>query len=478
MIRKIILLLIITGAFVLSYSDNPEIKHKKNECIAFDLDSIRVRGKIIAVTDNNSTSYFIYRGEPMGFQFELLKAFSDHIGLDIDIVSENNLKYAFNMLNNGEADILALNLTVNDLRKESILFTEPIAKTRQILVQKKPDNWRDLTLSDLGNQLLKKPEDLARKKVYVQESSAHVELLKEISKETGVKINIVEVPFEQERLIRMVATGDIDFAVCDENIALVNSTYYPDIDVSTYLSTNVDLAWGIRKNKSEQLLSELNDWIVSFRKTSAYAIIYAKYFNNSRTGEMFYSDYFAINTGRISPWDDLIKMYSDSIKWDWRLLAALIYQESRFIPDVVSAAGAFGLMQIMPQTARNFGIDITSSPKNNIKAGTSYINWLHKIFDPKIEDENERVKFILAAYNAGPGHVLDAMKLAAKHGMNPQKWEGNVAVWLQKKSEPKYYNDADVKNGYFRGKESIAFVSQILDRYSHYKNILPPSGEK
>lgn len=478
MIRKTILLLLIAGTCILSCSDNPASRHEKNESIAFDLDSIRVRGKIIAVTDYNSTSYFIYRGEPMGFQFELLKAFSDHIGLDIEIVSENNLRHAFGMLKTGEADILALNLTVNDPRKESILFTEPVAETRQVLVQRKPDNWRDLTLSELGSQLIRNPGDLARKQVYVQESSAHIKLLDEISKEIGGKINIVEVPFESERLIRMVATGDIDFAVCDENIAMVNSAYYPDIDVSTYLSTDVNLAWGIRKNNSEQLLEALNNWIVSFRKTSAYAIIYAKYFNNSRKGAMFGSDYYAINTGKISPWDDLIKMYSDSIKWDWRLLAALIYQESRFIPDVVSAAGAFGLMQIMPETAKNFGIDITSSPKNNIKAGTSYINWLHKIFDPKIEDENERVKFILAAYNAGPGHVLDAMKLAEKNGMDPQKWEGNVAVWLQKKSEPKYYNDAVVKSGYFRGKESIAFVSQILDRYGHYKNILPPSVEK
>ncbi|NSW94542.1 MAG: transglycosylase SLT domain-containing protein, partial [Bacteroidales bacterium] len=355
--------------------------------------------------------------------------------------------------------------------------TEPIAETRQVLVQKKPDNWRDLTISELDSQLIRKPEELARKMVYVQEGSAHTELLREISKETGIRIHMAEVPFEAERLIRMVATGDIDYAVCDENIAMVNSTYYPDIDVSTSLSQHVNLAWGIRKNNSSQLLEALNSWIGSFRKTSAYALIYAKYFNNSRMGVMFTSDYFALNTGRISQWDDLIKMYSDSIRWDWRLLASLIYQESRFIPDVVSAAGAYGLMQIMPETARHFGIDITSSPKNNIKAGTSYINWLHKIFDPKIEDESERLKFILAAYNAGPGHVLDAMKLAEKNGMDPQKWEDNVAVWLQKKSEPKYYNDDDVKSGYFRGKESIAFVSQILDRYSHYRNILPSSPE-
>jgi membrane-bound lytic murein transglycosylase F len=115
---------------------------------------------------------------------------------------------------------------------------------------------------------------------------------------------------------------------------------------------------------------------------------------------------------------------------------------------------------------------VTTSPKNNIKAGVMYINWLHSVFDPKIEDENERLNFILASYNAGPGHVFDAMKLADKHGMDPHKW-ADVEIWLQKKSEPRYYNDEVVKSGYFKGKESVAFVSEILDRYEHYKNILP-----
>ena len=130
-------------------------------------------------------------------------------------------------------------------------------------------------------------------------------------------------------------------------------------------------------------------------------------------------------------------------------------------------------MQVMPDTGENFGIDITSSPENNLKAGIRYIGWLHTIFDSKIPDEKERINFILASYNAGPGHVLDAMKLAEKNGMNPQKWDGNVAIWLLKKSEPRYFNDSVVKNGYFRGTESVKFVSEVLTRFEHYKNIIP-----
>jgi membrane-bound lytic murein transglycosylase F len=178
-------------------------------------------------------------------------------------------------------------------------------------------------------------------------------------------------------------------------------------------------------------------------------------------------------SNNVSKYDDLIRASSSIINWDWRLLASLICQESEFRPEVRSVAGAYGLMQIMPRTGRNFGIDVTSSTENNIKAGIFYINWLYSIFDSKIADPGERLLFVLAAYNAGPGHVLDAMRLAGKNGMDPQKWEGNVAVWLLKKSEPQYYKDSVVRNGYFRGKESVKFVSEVLDRFEHYKNIIP-----
>jgi membrane-bound lytic murein transglycosylase F len=168
----------------------------------------------------------------------------------------------------------------------------------------------------------------------------------------------------------------------------------------------------------------------------------------------------------------MIRHYSNSINWDWRLLASLIYQESGFMPDVTSRAGAYGLMQIMPETGRNFGIDITSSPENNMIAGIKYINWLHSIFDNLIPDTKERINFILAAYNAGPGHVLDAMKLAEKNGMNPLKWDGSVAEWLLKKSERQYYNDSVVKSGYFSGTESVNYVSQVRERYEHYQDLI------
>jgi len=131
----------------------------------------------------------------------------------------------------------------------------------------------------------------------------------------------------------------------------------------------------------------------------------------------------------------IIHKAADKHDVDPALIKAIIMAESRYNPMATSEKGAIGLMQIMPETGKHFGIDITSSPGDNIKAGAKYISWLHSIFDAKIPDEKERMRFILASYNAGPGHILDAMRLAEKNGMNPLIWEDNVAVWLQKKSE-------------------------------------------
>ena len=343
----------------------------------------------------------------MGFNYELLRAFSDYIGIDIEIIGENNLEQSMNMLNSGEADLIAIGLTVSNSRKKDITFSEPVDVTRQILVQRRPNNWRSMTADDIDRKLIRNQLGLAHKTIYVQKGSSHVERIRTLAGEIGDSINIIEVPYNSEKLIEFVAKGEINYAVCDENVALVNATYYSNIDVRTPVSFPQKLAWGIRKNDSDQLRAVLNNWIKSYKKSREYALLYAKYFKNSRSSRIVKSDYYALNTGRVSKYDDMIKEYSDSIKWDWRLLASLICQESRFNPTVESWAGAYGLMQIMPITGRNFGIDITASPENNMKAGMLYINWLHKIFDPKIPDETERLNFILASYNAGPGHVLD-----------------------------------------------------------------------
>jgi membrane-bound lytic murein transglycosylase F len=482
LIKKLLLSAIIVTVACAAWIYNKSLTTREPDVKSIDLDKIRERGKLIAVTDFNSTDYFIYKGTPMGFNYELLNSFSDFLGLDLEIVAENNMFRAQEMVRTGEADLLASGLVSEPEENRALLLSSPIDHSNYVLVQRKPSDWKNQTDTSLEKSMIRDLRLLKGKLVYTGASSSAGAGIFSINKSIGGDITIIRVPFDSEKLIKLVASGEIDYAVCDGNVARVNSTYYPGIDVKTIIGEPFDLSWCVRKDNSGLLISELNRWINSCRSSDSYALLHAKYFNNSWSSIIVKSDFYSLSTGKVSKYDDLIRKFSSHINWDWRLLASLICQESQFHPDVVSGTGAYGLMQVMPVTGRTFGIDIKSSPENNIKAGILYIEWLNALFTPRIPDRRERLNFILASYNAGPGHVLDAMRLAEKNGMDPVKWEGNVALWLARKSEPQYYNDAVVKNGYFRGLESVRFVTEVMGRFGHYRNIIPeeksrPYGE-
>ncbi|HSH53175.1 MAG TPA: transporter substrate-binding domain-containing protein, partial [Bacteroidales bacterium] len=417
-------------------------KDKEKESIASinSLERIQKRGKIIAVTDFNSTNYFIYRGEPMGYQYELLKLFAEHLDVKLEVLVENDVEKNFKMLVDNECDIIAINLAKTKERDKIIDFTFPHSQTRQVLVQRKPDNWKKLTKDKLDSKLIRNQLDLANKVVYVQKGTSYAERLKNLSDEIGDHIIIIEkADLEVEQLIELVAGGEIDYTVADENIAMVNQTYYPILDIETAISFPQSLAWGVRK-EDDSLKIAINKWLKDFKKTLDYALIYNKYFKRPRSEKIVESEYYTITSGKVSAYDDYIKEYSKIINWDWRLIASLIYQESRFKSNVKSWAGAYGLMQLMPTTAKRFGVNKNSSPQENIKAGVLFLKWLDQRFENReIKDEEEKIKFILASYNVGLGHILDARRLAEKYGKDPDVWEKNVDEFILKKSDPEYY---------------------------------------
>jgi len=470
-LRKIVSLLFIVLLSISSCNRENERITTAPE-IQRDLDDIMADGRIRAVTNINQTSYFIYKGEPMGFHFELLKRFADHLGLELEIIAKNDIDEAFLMLQKGEVDLVAMGLTVNGERKEQMNFTAPIMQTRQVLVQKKPGGWQKMKAETVASKLVSNQLDLAGRTVFVQKGSSYAQRLYNLERESGEDIDIIEVPFDAEHLVRQVADGEIEYTVCDENIANTIANLQPNLDITTPVSFPEKLAWGVRKTGSDALLEELNSWITGYSKTSAYARLEAKYFKGLRSARMVSSEYFSTSTGKVSQYDDIIRSYSDTIGWDWRLVAALIFQESRFNASIISPVGAYGLMQVMPSTGLHFGLDVTHSVENNIYAGIKYINWLNTLFNDRVPDPVERIKFILASYNAGQGHILDAMNLADKNGLDPGKWDDNVSVYLSRKSDPKVYADPVVKYGSLKQGDAVnQYVHEILERYEHYKNI-------
>ena len=435
------------------------------------LDQIKQYGALKVVTEYNSISYFLYRGQPMGFQYEMLQGLANFMNLSLEVSVSNDLEKNFNDLANGVVDMIAMNLTVTSERKSQVDFTTPLLQTRQVLVQRKPLQWEKMNHIQLESKLIRNQLDLAGKVVYVQAGSVYETRLRSLSDEIGGGIQIREVNLDSEQLIQRVALGEIDYCVCDENVGLVNTNYFPQLDVGTAISFPQNVAWALKPH-SDSLKEVVDQWISEYRKTSAYVVLYNKYFNYRSNTRDIHSEYYTLGSGKISRFDDIIKKESERIGYDWRLLASIIYQESRFNPDAVSWAGAFGLMQLMPITARSYGITHDSSPEAQIRAGASFIKWLDDRFKGVITDPDERVKFVLASYNIGLGHIQDARRLAEEYDSDPNVWYGSVDEWLLKKADPEYYTDPVVKHGMARGIETHNFVKDILGRYEHYKNIV------
>ena len=176
---------------------------------------------------------------------------------------------------------------------------------------------------------------------------------------------------------------------------------------------------------------------------------------------------FDFSKGYISKYDHLFKQYAPKVGWDWRLLAAQAFVESKFNPRARSWVGARGLMQIMPSTARGYRTPVKSlgNPETSLKVATSLINDLDSYLTKYVPNDKERLKFVIAAYNVGIAHVYDAIALAKKYGLDPQRWDDNVERAILMKMNPKYYNDPVTKYGYCRGTETVAYVDRITRFY-------------
>lgn len=440
-----------------------------------DLCEIQESGKLVAITSYSSTSFFVYRGELMGFEYELLQWLADYLNLELEVKIAADMDELINMLNRGEGDIVAHNLTITADRKKYLAFTEHHATTRQVLVQRKPENWRKMRSSQIEDELVDNPMDLVELSgavIHVRRNTSYAERLRHLEKELGGRFSIYYEPPNRitEDIIRDVAEGRIDYTVADHNIAALNQMYYPNLDISVDVSLLQRIAWAVRKN-SPELQEAVSKWVVEARGSERYNVIYNRYFRSGRASSArIQSAFFSKTGGKISPYDEMIKQYADSVGWDWRLLASLIYQESKFKPSCRSWAGAVGLMQVLPKTAEDMGYCSIEQPELNIQAGVAYIKYLTEFWSDIPEDE--RIKFVLASYNAGPGHVSDARRLAVKYGRDPDVWDGNVEEFIRRKSNPEYYNDEVVRYGYCRGQEPSDYVSQITDRYNYYSQFI------
>ena len=460
-IKALLLLLVVALMVSACNGDDKKVLHR-------DWNEIQSEGVLRAITMSNSTSYFIYRGEEMGCEYELIKQFADEHNLQLEIVVADSFENIIELLTQGKGDIVVYDMPVNLKKRLKFIHCGPEMITNQVLVQR-----NDTTL-------IKKVNDLVGKTIYVEKGTRYEVRAINLNKEIGGGVEIlhnINDTTTTEGFIDAVANGNINYTITDNISAALNKSYYHNLNIGLEVGFSQRSAWLVN-NKSSALADSINSWVTQNNKDQKYISTLQKYFKMSKWGNEHVSPKemaISLKNGVISPYDHIFKQYADSINWDWRLLASIAYNESQFDSSLVSWAGAKGIMQLMPATARHFsdeGWDMTNN-RENIAAATRYIASLDRSLRRKVEDQEERVKFILASYNSGLGHILDAIALAEKYGKDPQVWFGNAEETLQLKNYPEYYTNSVCKCGYFKGKETLAYVEKVIELYRFYKQNMP-----
>lgn len=445
------------------YSNKQEEKGDVSVSSA-DLPLIKQEGTLTAVTLYSSTSYFQYKMQPMGYEYDLIKDFARSQGVKLEIKVAENMSHMIEMLEAGEADVVAYPIPFNNQLKQEVLYCGHENISTQVLVQR----------ANKGDTLLTDVTQLIGKEVYVKPETKYADRLKNLDVELGGGIQIKDIgkdTLTTEDLIEMVSLGEIPYTVSDEDIARLNKTYYWNINVSLKISFMQRSSWIVRKS-SPQLAEAINAWASDNAGKRTYKAAAKRYFELSK--QPYHADIPPIKNGHISPYDALFKKHAKNIGWDWQLLASISYQESHFNPSVVSWAGAEGLMGIMPNTAKALGVTPheLKDPDTGIRTGVDCLRRFRQGFS-KITDPEEKIKFTLASYNAGIGHIYDAQRLAEKYGKDPLLWDNNVAEYIRLKSDPAYYNDPVCKHGYLRGSETYNYVLEVMERFRYYKAQMP-----
>lgn len=419
-----------------------------------DFPAIEKAGVLRVITSNNPASYFLWRGELMGFDYDLIREFARQRGLRVSVIVRDGQEAMYQALSDGYGDVVAAAVTRTAERESrGWHFSQRyLLITEQFVGRQSSEVLADVTA-------------LRGKVIAVNPEHSYYQTLMALQQQ-GIALKIAVVAnATSEMLMNAVVAGDYDLTLVDSHLVAMETTFRDDLKVVLDLGEEKEIGWVLRDNQPS-LLAELNQFIGRHYRGVFYNVTWKKYFAEPK----FIGQYRAqrVEPGKpISPWDDLIRKYSAEQIRDWRLLVSQMYQESRFDPKAKSHAGAMGLMQVMPRTAAQFGYSNLYDPQENVAASMAFIEWLGDRFPDSLPLE-ERIYFSLAAYNAGHAHVHDARRLAQKLGKDPNKWFGNVEQAMLLLSRPEYYRHA--RFGYVRGSEPVNYVREIRERYIGYLN--------
>ena len=419
---------------------------------------------LIVGTLYSPTGFFILKGDTMGYDYDRICDFAKSRGIALRFKVARSMPALLDMLKSHSVDVLACEIPVTAEYKSRVLHCGAVNETYQVLVQHS------------GASVIHDVTQLIGRDVFVEKGSKYESRLRNLDNEVGGGINIHTVEGEEAlptELIQRVSRHEIPFTIVDSDIAQMNLTYYDSINIQLRVGFEQRSSWAVSK-RDKWLADSINEWAASVnaQEYSKQALKHYFEMNRGPKPDSVKVDTLAVTPpGGISPYDEVFKQYAKEMGWDWRLLAAIAFSESGFDPNATSWMGARGLMQVMPKTARSFGVENEedlANPEVSVKVASKILKELDGIMRSRTGPD-DRIKFVLAAYNAGSGHVTDAIALAGKYELDPRVWAENVEQAMLWKMDPEYYNDSVCSNGYCRGTEPVDYVVKVLNCYENYK---------
>ncbi len=413
--------------------------------ISNDIDIIKSRGELIFITRNSSTCYYEGPQGPTGFEYDLIRAFADHLGVGLRPLIIEDEADMIEALRNGEADIIAAGI--------------PFGRQSARLLSLGPGYWdvEQLVVGRRGGIAPKGINDLAGSAIWMTGSSDRTEIL------NAIKSDYTEVPwktlsdYSTEELLQMVWNQSLPLTMVESHTLAMNRRYYPELVVHFSLGSPKKLAWGMHPH-SRQLQREVTQWFAQ-KKTKDFIVGLTDYYF-SHLEDFDYVDLVRFRRriqNRLPKYQSSFEEASAKYGLDWHLIAAQAYQESHWNPRAKSFTGVRGIMMLTLDTAKSLGVKNRLAARDSIFAGTRYMARLHRMVGDEVP-EPDRTLMALAAYNIGFGHLQDARKLSEKLGKPSNSWHGVRSVFplLQKK---KYYRT--LQHGYARGNEAVQYVDRI-----------------
>jgi len=434
--------------------------HRTDDRTTGDLDSVRARGSLRVITLNNPVHYFLYRGRQMGFDYEIASLAAKRLGVRLELLVPPSRDLAFEWLLAGRGDFIAATLTATPERRESLAFSRPYLFVEEIVVR------RARTVQKLASVY-----ELRGRAVHAWKSSSHYQtLLKWIPKVGPFDIEPIPEDMEYEEILDRVGSGEYRLAVVDSLVLEAELPHRDDVAAAFSISAGQPqpIAFALRPG-NPRLQEFLDGFVTNLVGSLELNDARDRYFRRSRGLDRAKARN-SPGGGRLSPYDEILKAHSKRYGLDWRLMAAQAYQESLFNPDAQSWAGAKGLFQLLPSTGLELGVEDLNDPDAGVHAGILYMHKILEQLERRIPLKH-RLRFALAAYNAGLGHLQDARRLAAEEGLDPDKWFGHTEKAMLLLSQPRYYQRA--RYGYVRGSETVRYVSAIQNRYDHYVTLVP-----